>query len=319
ATLGKRHGPNDGQLESLTQRLVNLNAHVHGKVYFPVRSNSLKDIGGFLGARWTSPLASGLQSLVWRDLWEVSGDHQARESLQTYNREDCHAAKVLTDVLSQIDVFADEMGQVDYADKPKRCCSEAGEQAHRQLEAVLKFASAAYYKRRRISFQPHPTPARKKRVRRLRKRKRRITHTVMVPQRPSCPKCPNSSLRSSSRMSRRVLLDFILARGGMRKRVIRYSGPQGYCPQCGRYYHPPDLARYHKSEVYGRGFKAWVVYQRVALRLSYESIAESAYEQFGEPVHANSIPNFIREFAHYYSDCERTMKERLMQSPFIHV
>src|SRR5262249_57807665 len=51
----------------------------------------------------------------------------------------------------------------------------------------------------------------------------------------------------------------------------------------------------------------------------YESIAESAYEQFGEPVHANSIPNFIREFAHYYSDCERTMKERLMQSPFIHV
>ena len=104
----------------------------------------------------------------------------------------------------------------------------------------------------------------------------------------------------------------------MRKRVIRYCGPQGYCPQCGRYYHPPDLARYHKSEVYGRGFKAWVVYQRVALRLSYESIAESAYEQFGEPVHENSIPNFIREFARYYADCERAMKERLLQSPFIH-
>jgi predicted RecB family nuclease len=318
ATLGKRHGPNDGRLESLTQRLVNLSAHVHGKVYFPVRSNSLKDIGSFLGARWTSPVASGLQSLVWRDQWEISGDHQVRESLQAYNREDCHAAKILADALSQIDAFADDMGQVDYADRPKRCCSEAGELAHRQLEAVLKFASAAYHSRRRISFQPHPAPARKKRARRLRKRRRRITHTVLVPQRSTCPKCPNSSLRPSSSMSRRVLLDFILTRGGMRKRVIRYCGPQGYCPQCGRYYHPPDLAKYHKSEMYGRGFKAWVVYQRVALRLSYESIAESAYEQFGEPVSENSIPNFIREFARYYPDCERTMKERLLQSPFIH-
>jgi predicted RecB family nuclease len=317
-TLGKRHGTNDGQLESLAQRLVNLNAHVHGKVYFPVRSNSLKDIGSFLGARWTSPVASGLQSLVWRDVWEVTGDPQARESLQTYNREDCDAAKILADVLSQIDVFADEMAQVDYANRPKRCSSEAGEQAHRQLEAILKFASSDYHKRRRISFQPHPTPARKKRARPSRKRKGRITHTVMVPHRSTCPKCPNSSLRSSRRMSRRVLLDFILTRGGMRRRVIRYCGPQGYCPQCGRYYHPPDLAKYHKSEVYGRGFKAWTVYQRVALRLSYESIAESAYEQFGTPVSENTIPNFIREFACYYSDCERTMKDRLMQSPFIH-
>src|SRR5262249_46563562 len=127
-----------------------------------------------------------------------------RESLQTYNKEDCDAAKILTDVLSQIDACADEMGQVDYADRPKRCCSEESEHAHRQLEAVLKFASADYHERRRISLQPHPTPARKKRARRLRKRNRRITHTVMVPQRSICPKCPNSLLRPSSGMSRRV-------------------------------------------------------------------------------------------------------------------
>jgi hypothetical protein len=36
---------------------------LYGKVYFPVRSNGLKDIGHFLGAQWTAPNASGLQSL----------------------------------------------------------------------------------------------------------------------------------------------------------------------------------------------------------------------------------------------------------------
>jgi predicted RecB family nuclease len=67
ATLAKRY-ETDGAL--LTKRLVNVNRYIYGKVYFPVRSNGLKDIGTFIGAKWTSPYASGLQSIVWRHHWE---------------------------------------------------------------------------------------------------------------------------------------------------------------------------------------------------------------------------------------------------------
>src|SRR6266496_5919370 len=67
ATLAKRY-ETDGAL--LTKRLVNVNRYIYGKVYFPVRSNGLKDIGTFIGAKWTSPCASGLQSIVWRHNWE---------------------------------------------------------------------------------------------------------------------------------------------------------------------------------------------------------------------------------------------------------
>src|SRR5439155_18834918 len=56
----------DTDAENVTKRLVNVNRYIYGKVYFPVRSNGLKDIGNFIGAKWTSPQASGLQSLVWR-------------------------------------------------------------------------------------------------------------------------------------------------------------------------------------------------------------------------------------------------------------
>ena len=71
AQLAKRY---DTDAESLTKRLVNVNGYIYGKVYFPVRSNGLKDIGHFIGAKWTSPQASGLQSLVWRHHWEKTQD-----------------------------------------------------------------------------------------------------------------------------------------------------------------------------------------------------------------------------------------------------
>ena len=78
ATLAKRY---DTSGESLIKRLVNVNRSIYGKVYFPVRSNRLKDIGHFIGAEWTSPNASGLQSLVWRHHWEESQDESYRKSL----------------------------------------------------------------------------------------------------------------------------------------------------------------------------------------------------------------------------------------------
>ena len=67
AQLAKRYGtPRDGFMT----RLVNINAYIYGKIYFPVRSNTLKALGAFVGASWTEPEASGLQSLVWRYRWE---------------------------------------------------------------------------------------------------------------------------------------------------------------------------------------------------------------------------------------------------------
>src|SRR2546427_9494806 len=85
ATLAKRY---DTDAEGVTKRLVNVNRYIYGKVYFPVRSNRLKELGAFIGAKWTSPDASGLQSLVWRHHWEQTQDATYREVLAVYNRED---------------------------------------------------------------------------------------------------------------------------------------------------------------------------------------------------------------------------------------
>ena len=52
--------------EVIISRLINISSYIYGKIYFPVYSNKLKELGRYLGAEWTAPNASGLQSLVWR-------------------------------------------------------------------------------------------------------------------------------------------------------------------------------------------------------------------------------------------------------------
>src|SRR5919197_516940 len=99
---------------NVTKRMVNVNRYIYGKVYFPVRSNGLKDLGHFIGANWTSPQASGLQSLVWRHQWEQTQDVTYREVLVTYNREDCQALKVLMDELSKIQRSADTLSEISF-------------------------------------------------------------------------------------------------------------------------------------------------------------------------------------------------------------
>src|SRR5215510_9747062 len=127
-TLAKRY---HSDAQSALKRLVNVNRYIYGKVYFPVRSNGLKDLGHCIGATWTSPQASGLQSLVWRYHWESTQDTQYREALVTYNREDCQALQGLKAELAKIRHAADTLSEVDFAQQPKRYATEIGKEVHR--------------------------------------------------------------------------------------------------------------------------------------------------------------------------------------------
>ena len=148
ATLAKRHGRGSG----LADRLVNVASSVYGKVYFPVRSNGLKPLGRFLGAAWTDPQASGLQSLVWRHRWEMTRDERFRQSLLRYNREDCEAVRLLVDRLDQIRRDAASDPTIEFASRPKRHATETGKAVHGQFERILQSARRGL----RRAGNPHP-------------------------------------------------------------------------------------------------------------------------------------------------------------------
>ena len=97
-------------------RLFNVNTCIFGKIYFPVRSNSLKDICRFIGLSWSSPDASGLQSVVWRYRYGDTGDQKYQHLLLTYNYEDCENLRRLTERLRDIVANGARSSDVRFAD-----------------------------------------------------------------------------------------------------------------------------------------------------------------------------------------------------------
>src|SRR5437588_1359829 len=78
---------------------VNLLSVVFAQVYFPCRSNSVKEIAGHLGFRWSDSTATGIRTVVWRQEWETSRAPAAKQALLTYNAEDCQALETLKNAL----------------------------------------------------------------------------------------------------------------------------------------------------------------------------------------------------------------------------
>jgi hypothetical protein len=327
AQLAKRYGTD---AESITKRLVNVNRYVYGKVYFPIRSNGLKDIGHCIGAQWTSPQASGLQSLVWRHHWEHTHDATYRDELVLYNKEDCYALKLLLDELSRIALSADSLSEVDFADKRKQPTTEMSGEIHSQFGAILKFAHFDYDKRK-ISFQQNTRVYRSKQERQEQQRyaarmghqkreniKQQVKRTIQVERGVACPDCGYTPLHQTDQVAGRTIIDLMLTRSGIKKTLTRYVGFKGYCIQCSQIYSPPDIRKYGRTQVYGHGFKAWVTHQRVALRLPYLSIAEALEEYFGEKMNAGRIPEFIQNLGQYYTESEKIIVQKLLKSPSIH-
>lgn len=321
-TLARRYETN---AESLIKRLVNINSHIYGKVYFPVYSNSLKDLGAFVGANWISPNASGIHSLIWRHTWDETRKEKYHALLATYNEEDCQALRKLAEELCKINHSAHMLSEIDFANEPKQDATEIGKEVHSQFKTILKFAHSNYDKNK-ICFRndneeskERSEPKYIKGEQGQRKARAKPTKIVQVPSRKICPKHEDQQLQPTEQVSRRIINDLVLTRNGIKKIIKEYVGTYGYCSKCYKRYAPIGTSQYRVNQVFGQGFKAWFVYHRVALRLPYKSIAQVALEQFNEKISVKNGVDFVESLARYYIETEKIVIQRLLESPFIHV
>ena len=81
---------------------VNLVGCIYGKIYFPTFSNSLKEVGRYLGFEWTWPQASGAAAPLLRRAWELGADDGLKRELIGYNMDDCRAAAMVADAMVRI-------------------------------------------------------------------------------------------------------------------------------------------------------------------------------------------------------------------------
>ena len=90
------------KVDMILERSVNVLSVVHPHIYFPTYSNSLKEIGLFLGYARTEEDATGLQTIAWRKDWEASKDLGAKIRLIQYNQDDCIQLKRLCDFIASL-------------------------------------------------------------------------------------------------------------------------------------------------------------------------------------------------------------------------
>ena len=319
-SLAKRFGTD---VTCIVKRLVNIISLVYGRVYFPVHSNRLKVLGKFLGASWTDPDASGLQSLVWRHRWEADREAEYKDKLISYNAEDCQAVRILADELLRLRRDAESESNVDYVDQPKQNATGLGSELHAALAHILDYASFNYAKGR-ICFRPETDTTKRKgpgapkghqAYQRTIPAGRRSV--IRVAAKRTCPTHKGEHLEKSSKDAEKVIVDLIFSNTGCRKVVIKYVGEKRYCPRCKRYYEPAAIRRL-SGQTFGHAFRAWAVYQRIILRLPYRTITRAMEDLFHETASEGSVVNFVESFAEYYRRTESILVKRLRQSPFIH-
>ena len=319
ATLAKRHGSGGG----IGDRLVNVASCVYGKVYFPVLSNGLKSLGRFLGAAWTDPQASGLQSLVWRHRWEMTREEQFRQSLLQYNREDCEAVRLLVNRLDQIRRHAASDPTIEFASRPKRHATETGKAVHGQFERILESAQEGAAVRgiriREKGADEEEAPTKQKRqghpsFHRLAPKAQR---TVLVEPRQRCPKDDVELVPKPMRPAEKTVTDLLFTKSGCRKTVTRFVGIKSHCPKCRNLYNPPSIGSH--PHAFGHGLQAWTTYQRVVLRLPYLIIIQVTEHLFGIGLSHGTVVSFLQTQSEYYAPTEAALLQAILKSAFIHV
>jgi hypothetical protein len=313
-------------IESIKSRFVNVNAPIFGKIYFPTYSNRLKDLGAYIGAKWTNKNASGLQTIIWRSKWE-NGDYSYKEDLILYNKEDCIALKLLADELSKIQIASKNENSTDFLKQNKKIASEVGNTIHGQFKSILEF-SYHDYKKNRIKFNTEVDDvpkeielkgSPKKGYKGQRKYMPKPDRIIQIPIDDFCYLHPDQQLTKTKTTSKRFFVDVVfMKKGGVKKRITEYVGEQGYCAKCRRRHAPKTIRNLKQNAIYGRNLMAWFVYQRIALQLPYEKIVESIVEIIKDPISGSYSNVFVKEISKEYEETERIIIEKIKQSPFIH-
>jgi predicted RecB family nuclease len=315
--------------ERLSPRLVNVLSIIHAHVYFPTYSNGLKEIAGHLGFRWTTPGASGAQSIDWRRRWEETRGDTLKDLLTVYNQDDCAALRLVTETVHAICVPPTPgaappqtgpsvpFAKVDGMDQP----------VGRRSWGPVKFEVAdfsfvnerAYFDYQRDRVYIRTSGALKKvRARRLRaKRKKRLrANSTVELLAESCPGCGGTELtRKADERLYRIAVDLRITRSGIRRRVIRFTTARYRCQACERRFVPRE---YRRLQVHFHALKAWAMYKHVAHRMSFENIADEIRECFGLPVVGPNIYECKLLLSRYYAETYRQLLTNVARGTVVH-
>ena len=316
--MGKLYGT---PIEPILKRLFNVNTCIFGKVYFPVRSNSLKDICRFLGLSWTSHNASGLQSVAWRYQFEHTGDQTFRRLLLTYNHEDCENLRCLTAKLRDIAANGTHSADIRFADIEGGSITDNASGIVGRFNKLLQSAHGSYEQAKIVLKKKTTTSSSREKATRSHARHPigKINKIISVRPGRTCPRHPGQPLRPREKQAVQTITDLVFTARGAKKVVTQYVGKTGYCAACNSTFTPPAIRRLRSQQKYGRGLQAWAAYHRMALRLPFDKISQLLEDMFCEKLASSQVFGLVTQFSRNYVNTEKLLLNKIMASPIVHV
>ncbi|MCI0458922.1 MAG: IS66 family transposase [Gemmataceae bacterium] len=324
-------------VDRVLKSLVNVLSLVYAHFYFPTYSNGLKDVGACLGCSWTDPDASGIQSLVWRRRWEVTGEDQWKQKLTTYNLEDCAALRRVTEFIDAASAV------VDTTPRPHTGAEGAPPVASvqdldrlgndRKWRRVSFFHpdfefinNCAYfdYQRQRVFVRTSKTLKKhRKRRHEERNRKLRVSRRVQI-TRSKCPSCGRTDIiqlekgRQATGKAPRVkrAFDLVFTGGSIQRKVIDCRACLHPCRSCGELFIPD---RYQRLAKHFHGLMSWAMFEHVAHRISFGMLEEMLRESFDLVVSRPEIHLFKSRMARHYRPGYQRLLKKILSGPVLHI
>jgi hypothetical protein len=312
--MGRKHSrPSDeSQLAQAIELSVNVHSVIFARVYFPSHSNSFKEIMNFLGCLWSEPHSCGIDSIVWRHVWEQNQDVAFKRKLIVYNAEDTMYLEVLAQVLSQLKkpqntLGTDLVNEFVQADTMKRSQHFRWGEGDFSVDAFRSINQASYwdYQRGRVYVRSATNKHRQTVQRKL------WTHSWdrtidFEPHSSACLKCGHLVFRRSGHQQK-IVYDLDFRRRGIARRITRFRVIHRSCACCGTRAPVESLPR----DKYGTGVVAFLVYHLVDLFVSQEAVVRMLNDLFDMRIQGSGQINPIKaRAAEYY----RPTYDRLLES-----
>jgi predicted RecB family nuclease len=314
------------QLDGLLGASVDVHALVHAHIYFPTYSTSLKDIASFLGYQWAESGATGLDTIVWREGWELTHDFALKEKLIRYNRDDCLALKLVCDFIRSVTADRDP-SQPGARDGPKVALTKDLIRRTRTwvkygrptfaLKDLERASNSAHfdYQRERVFARTDKKVARLHQLQRRQRTSLKPNKVVEITT-PVCTRCGSRNVKPIAPVYRRVI-DLRFLRSGVKKCVIKYASKRYTCADCQRSCLPEAWPKYRG--IYGDQLAIWCVYQNIRGRQTMCQVVEALQELFSIRIGPEQAHRFKRRIVSRYDALHRELRDHVLRSSVLHV
>jgi hypothetical protein len=314
-------------VEAVLARAVNVLSIINAHVYFPTYSCGLKDIGRSIGCDWSEPDASGLQSVVWRTVWERSGDESHKAKLLRYNVEDCLALKAVVEFLVRIAPGGTAGGPANpTSPEVVRMEESQGHASHRHCFGAKKSSLPGFDYLNKCAYFDHQrdkvfvrTSLRLRAVNRRKYRARCPALPINKVVELLCKRCISCNSRKLFQIGSisQKIIDLRYFRDGVKRWVTKCLSWQYRCTKCGAVFVHPDFPQV--TTKYGRGLVSWCIYQNIVGGQNMHRVRRVLAEVFQLPLRPSLLYRFKTAVAEHYRATYARILEEILKGSVLHI